>query len=115
MAARIGLYGYKRAMMISVPDGWDSYRLDKLHRQFEPAYAAKQLFINLAGAVHVSDMLLSELLELRNHREHRDLQAAVIVVNSAFVCKLLELSGFDQPFSVYDSVVLPAPTLQIAA
>ena len=101
--------------MISVPDGWDSYRLDKLHRQFEPAYAAKQLFINLAGAVHVSDMLLSELLELRNHREHRDLEAAVIVVNSAFVRKLLELSGFDRPFRVYDSVVLPTPALQIAA
>ena len=101
--------------MISVPDGWDSYRLDKLHKQFEPAYAAKQLFINLAGAVHVSDMLLSELLELRNHREHRDLDAAVIVVNSTFVCKLLELSGFEHPFRVYDSVVLPSPALQIAA
>jgi anti-anti-sigma regulatory factor len=102
-------------MMISVPDGWDSYRLEKLHKQFEPAYAAKQLFINLAGAVHVSDLLLSELLELRNHREHRDLEAPVIVVNSAFVCKLLELSGFDQPFRVYDSVVPPARTLQLAA
>ncbi len=101
--------------MISVPDGWDSYRSDKLHRQFEPAYAAKQLFINLAGAVHVSDMLLSELLELRNHREHRDLEAAVIVVNSAFVRKLLELSGFDRPFRVYDSVSLPKPALPIAA
>jgi len=101
--------------MISVPDGWDSYRLEKLHKQFEPAYAARQLFINLAGAVHVSDMLLSELLELRNHREHRDLQAAVIVVNSAFVSKLLELSGFEHPLRVYDSVVLPSPALQIAA
>lgn len=94
--------------MISVPDGWDSYRLDKLHRQFEPAYAARQLLINLAGAAHVSDTLLSELLELRNHREQRELEAAVIVVNSAFVRKLLELSGFDGLFRVYDSVVLPA-------
>lgn len=103
------LHGYtKRTMMISVPGAWDSYRPEKLHRQLEPAYAVKQLVINLAGARHVTDTLLAELLELRNHREHRGLEAALIVVNWPFVRNLLELSGFDRLFRVFDSIELPA-------
>ncbi len=94
--------------MISVPAAWDSYRPDELHRQFEPAYGVKRLLINLAGARHVTDTLLAELLELRNHREHRGLDAALIVVNWPFVRNLLELSGFDRLFRVFDSVELPA-------
>jgi anti-anti-sigma regulatory factor len=86
----------ERTMMISVPGAWDSYRPDELHRQLEPAYTAKELLINLAGARHVTDTLLTELLELRNHREHRGLEAALIVVNWPFVRNLLELSGFDR-------------------
>jgi len=97
----------ERTMMISVPGAWDSYRPDELHRQLEPGYAVEQLLVNLAGARHVTDTLLAELLELRNHRDHRGLEAALIVVNWPFVHKLLELSGFDRLFSVYDSVSLP--------
>lgn len=95
-------------MMISVPGTWDSYRPDELHRRLEPAYAAEKILINLAGARHVADALLAELLELRNHRDHRELETPLIVVNWPFVHKLLELSGFDGLFSVYDSVELPA-------
>ncbi len=95
-------------MMISVPGAWDSYRPDELHRQLAPAYTAKELLINLAGARHVTDALLAELLELRNHREHRGLGAALIVVNWPFVRNLLELSGFDRLFRVFDSIELPA-------
>lgn len=72
-------------MMISVPDAWDSYRPDELHRQLEPAYTVKRLLINLVGTRHLADTLLSELLELRNHREHRWLEAPLIVVNWPFV------------------------------
>lgn|GEM_PF-2400764 len=94
-------------MMISVPDAWDSYRPDELHRQFEPGYTVKQLLINLVGARHLADTLLSELLELRNHREHRGLEAALIVVSWPFVSNLLQLSGFERLFRVFDSIELP--------
>ncbi len=100
-------------MMVSVPNAWDSYRPDELHRQLEPAYAVKRLLINLVGARHVADTLLSELLELRNHREHEGLEAALIVVNWPFVRNLLELSGFDRLFRVFDSIELPACELLV--
>jgi anti-anti-sigma regulatory factor len=101
-------FGYMEyTMMISVPGAWDSYKPDELHRRLEPAYAVEQLVINLAGARHVTDTLLAELLELRNHRDRRGLEAALIVVNWPFVRNLLELSGFDRLFRIYDSVELP--------
>jgi anti-anti-sigma regulatory factor len=98
----------RSSMMISVPGAWDSYKPEELHRQIEPAYTVKRLLINLAGARHVTDTLLAELLELRNHRERRGLEAALIVVNWPFVRNLLELSGFGRLFRVFDSVELPA-------
>jgi anti-anti-sigma regulatory factor len=100
-------------MMFSVPDAWDSYKPDALHRQLEPAYAVRRLVINLVGARHLADTVLSELLELRNHREQRGLEAALIVVNWPFVRNLLELSGFDRLFRVFDSIELPACELLV--
>jgi len=96
-------------MMISVPGEWDSYRLDELHRRLEPAYTSDRIVINLSGARHVTDTLLAALLELRHYRRDHKLEPAVILVNSAFVRKLLSLAGFDQLFRVYDSVELLVP------
>lgn len=96
-------------MMLSVPGEWDSYRLDELHRRLEPAYTSDRIVINLSGARHVTDTLMAALLELRHYREDHKLEAAVILVNSAFVRKLLSLAGFDQLFRVYDSVELLTP------
>lgn len=96
-------------MMISVPGEWDSYRLDELQAQLRPGYRAQHLVINLAGSRHLTDTLLASLLELRNEREVGGLEPAQILVNSAFVRKLLELSGFDRLFRVYDAVELLVP------
>jgi anti-anti-sigma regulatory factor len=95
--------------MISVPGEWDSYKLDELHRRLGPAYTTDRIVINLSGARHVTDTLLAALLELRVYREDNQLEPAVILVNSAFVRKLLSLAGFDQLFRVYDSVELQTP------
>ncbi len=96
-------------MMISVPGEWDSYKLDQLHARLEPAYTAEHAVINLSGARHVTDTLLAALLELRAYRDGRKLEPAVILVNSAFVRKLLSLAGFDGLFRVYDAVELLVP------
>ncbi len=96
-------------MMISVPGEWDSYKLDELHGRLEPAYAADHIVINLSGARHVTGTLLAALLELRGYREAEKLEPAVILVNSAFVRKLLSLAGFDGLFRVYDTVDLLVP------
>ena len=96
-------------MMISVPGEWDSYKLDQLHTSLEPAYTAEHIVINLSGARHVTETLLAALLELRAYRAGRELEPAIILVNSAFVRKLLSLAGFDGLFRVYDSVELLVP------
>ena len=96
-------------MMISVPGEWDSYKLDQLHARLEPAYTADRIVINLSGARHVTDTLLAALLELRAYRAQQQLEPAVILVNSAFVRKLLSLAGFDGLFRVYDAVELMSP------
>ena len=96
-------------MMISVPGEWDSYKLDELHSRLEPAYEADHIVINLSGARHVTGTFLAALLELRGYRDSRKLEPAVILVNSAFVRKLLSLAGFDGMFRVYDSIELLVP------
>ena len=93
-------------MMISVPGEWDSYKLDQLHASLEPAYTAERVVINLSGARHVTDTLLAALLELRGYRADKELEPVTILVNSAFVRKLLSLAGFDGLFRVYDAVEL---------
>lgn len=95
-------------MMISVPGEWDSYRLGDLQQRLEPAYTANQLVINLTGARHITTTLMTALLDLRGRRSRRGLEPAVILVNSAFVRKLLSLAGFDQLFRVYESAELLA-------
>jgi len=96
-------------MMISVPGEWDSYKLEQLHASLAPAYTEKQVVINLSGARHVTDTLLAALLELRAYRAANQLEPAVILVNSAFVRKLLSLAGFDGLFRVYDAVETLVP------
>jgi anti-anti-sigma regulatory factor len=96
-------------MMISVPGEWDSYKLDQLHASLEPAYTSQHIVINLSGARHVTDTLLAALLELRGYRDAKKLEPAVILVNSAFVRKLLSMAGFDSLFRVYDAVELLVP------
>lgn len=96
-------------MMISVPGEWDSYKLDELHQRLSPVYTAEQAVINLSGARHVTDTLLAALLELRAYRAAAKLEPPVILVNSAFVRKLLSLAGFDGLFRVYDAVELLSP------
>lgn len=91
-------------MVISLAGEWDIYRRDELRARLEAAYDQEQLVLDLTAAKYVTSTLICALVVAHKHRQARRLPAAMIAVKSAFVRRLLAVTGLEGLFPIYDSV-----------
>jgi anti-anti-sigma factor len=91
-------------MIVSLAGEWDIYRRDELRQRLEPAYDESFVIVDLTAAKYATSTLISALAVAQQHRKKRGLPAAGIAVKSAFLRRLLEITGLDVVSPIYDSV-----------
>jgi anti-anti-sigma factor len=91
-------------MVVSLAGEWDIYRRDELRTRLEPAYYEQQVILDLTAAKYVTSTLICALIVAHKHRQEHRLPQAMLAVKSAFVRRLLEATGLDGFFPIFESV-----------
>jgi anti-anti-sigma factor len=91
-------------MVISLAGEWDIYRRQELRERLEPAYAERDVILDLTSAKYITSTLICALILAHKHREERGFPRAMLAVKSAFVRRLLTATGLDVMFPIYESV-----------
>lgn len=91
-------------MVVSLAGEWDIYRRDELRTLLEPAYDERQVILDLMTAKYVTSTLIGALIVAQKHREESGLPRAMLAVKSAFVRRLLGVTGLDALFPIYESI-----------
>ena len=91
--------------MISLAGEWDIYRREELQKRLARAREQRVAAIDLSGAKFVTSTLICELVLLYRDRAERGWDEPVpVVVKSAFVRRLLGVSGIEGLYAICDSV-----------
>lgn len=91
-------------MVISLAGEWDIYRVGELRDRLEPAYTQSDVVVDLTTAKYVSSALISALVLAHKQRATSGMRPASIAVRSAFVRRLLTVTGVDELYPIYESV-----------
>ena len=91
-------------MVVSLAGEWDIYRCAELRERLEPAYAEREIVLDLTAAKYVTSTLICALVVMQKHRVAQSLPQAVLAVKSAFVRRLLTATGLDGLFPIYESL-----------
>lgn len=91
-------------MVISLAGEWDIYRVRELRDRLEPAYSQPEVVLDLTSAKYVTSSLISALVLAHKHRAAQGMPAAAIAVRSAFVRRLLTVTGVDELYPIYENV-----------
>jgi len=91
-------------MVVSLAGEWDIYRREELRALLEPAYYERFVILDLTAAKYVTSTLICELVLVHKHRKQHALAGALLAVKSAFVRRLLTVTGLDGLFSIFESV-----------
>jgi anti-anti-sigma factor len=91
-------------MVVSLTGEWDIYRRDELRTRLEPAYYERQVILDLTAAKYVTSTLICALIVAHKYRQEQRLPQAILAVKSAFVRRLLEATGLDGIFPIFESV-----------
>lgn len=91
-------------MVVSLAGEWDIYRRAELRERLEPAYAEREIVLDLTAAKYVTSTLICALVVMQKHRVAQSLPQAVLAVKSAFVRRLLTATGLDGLFPIYESL-----------
>lgn len=93
-------------MVISLAGEWDIYQAPELRERLQPAYTQADVVLDLTGAKYVSSSLISALVIAHKHRISNGMRPASLAVKSAFVQRLLNLTGLTDLFPTFESVEL---------
>ncbi|MFN2449444.1 MAG: STAS domain-containing protein [Candidatus Baltobacteraceae bacterium] len=91
-------------MVISLAGEWDIYQAPQLRERLQPAYAQAEVVLDLTSAKYVTSSLITALVLAHKHRVASGMVPASLAVRSAFVRRLLTLTGLDELFPIYDDV-----------
>jgi anti-anti-sigma factor len=91
-------------MVISLAGEWDIYRREELRSRLEPAYHENEMILDLTAAKYVTSTLICALILAHKHRQGRRLPQAMLAVKSAFVRRLLTVTGLDALYPIFESV-----------
>lgn len=91
-------------MVISLAGEWDIYRAQELRERLEPAYTEPEIVFDLTAAKYVTSSLIGALAVAHKHRCGHGFPPASLAVRSAFVRRLLGMTGLDAMFPIYGSV-----------
>lgn len=80
------------------------YQAAELRQRLEPAYKQAEVVIDLTGAKYVTSSLITALALAHKHRLAQGMSPAALAVGSAFVRRLLAVTGLDAMFPIYESV-----------
>ena len=70
----------------------------------EPAAREANVILDLTNAKYVSSTLVMALVVLHEHRAERGMPTMIIVVKSAFVRRLLNLTGLEAFFRIRETI-----------
>ena len=91
-------------MVISLAGEWDIYQAAELRERLNPAYSERNVVLDLTGAKYVTSSLISALVVAHKHRQLKGYKPAALAVRSAFVRRLLTVTGVDEMLPIYESV-----------
>lgn len=91
-------------MVISLAGEWDIYRREELGERLAPAAREPQVVIDLTTAKYITSTLIGALVLTHRERESNALPMMALAVKSAFVRRLLTVTGLDPLFEIYESV-----------
>lgn len=91
-------------MVISLAGEWDIYRREELGERLAPAAHEPHVVVDLTTAKYITSTLIGALVLTHRERRSRALPAMALAVKSAFVRRLLTVTGLDPLFEIYDSV-----------
>lgn len=91
-------------MVISLAGEWDIYQAAELRKRLEPAYTERDVVLDLTSAKYITSSLISALLLAHKHRVETQKPPAALAVRSAFVRRLLTLTGLEGVYPIYSSV-----------
>jgi anti-anti-sigma factor len=92
------------AMVLSLAGEWDISRSDELRACLEPTFQEPYVVYDLTSAKYVTSTLICALVVAHKRRSAAKLPPAAIAVKSAFVRRLLEATGLEALFPVYETV-----------
>ncbi|HLI94818.1 MAG TPA: STAS domain-containing protein [Candidatus Baltobacteraceae bacterium] len=76
----------------------------ELHERFVKSYEEPVLIIDLHGIDLLDSTFLSELVQLRTHRNEHGLESGRLVIDSPYVRTALNAVGLEYNWSVYESL-----------
>ncbi len=91
-------------MVISLTGEWDIYQAAELRERLQPAYEAFDVVLDLTAAKYVTSSLISALVLAHRYRIEHAMAPAKLAVRSAFVRRLLTVTGIDELFPIYEGV-----------
>lgn len=91
-------------MVISLAGEWDIYQAAELRKRLEPAYSEPDVVLDLTSAKYITSSLIGALVLAHKHRVETQKPPAALAVRSAFVRRLLALTGLEELYPTYGSV-----------
>lgn len=95
--------GSLQPVVIALNGEWDIYRREELRKLFRAAYEAVTAILDLSAVSYADSTVLSELVQLRKHREAQDLPPVALVPSPQFE-RVLSITRMDRLWPCYPSV-----------